>query len=176
MKAFLAAFAVAAVMGIAASTPASAQTADGIRLQCLILEAPNSNRVLNVCTCTREWNIPISTRKLLRPDAFRAAIGCNFGGGGAASSEESSTPHRFVFSKASSYSKIDVDAGFDHRGKPKVSIDGLVKTNSTGDSAAAGDAGGAAKASGGGVNGSGGADGQSCASGSCQADVHINIH
>jgi hypothetical protein len=176
MKAFLAAFAIAATMGIAVSAPASAQTAVGTRLQCLILESSNSTRVLNVCTCTREWNVPISIRKLLTPDAFRASISCNFGGGGggAASSKES-TPHSFVFSKASSYSRIEVDAYFNH-GKPKVTIDGTVRTNATGDSAAAGNAGGEGDASGHGVGGGGNADGGSCASGGCQANVSISIH
>jgi hypothetical protein len=108
--------------------------------------------------------------------------------------------HNYSKPAASSYSHIEVDAYFKH-GKPKVSIDGVVKTNASDDSAAGGNVTGEGEAEGGshsnnnnplagilGMGGNGGshggnsvsaegtASGFSCSGGGCSADVNIDVN
>jgi hypothetical protein len=107
--------------------------------------------------------------------------------------------HHYSKPAASSYSKIDVNAGYNFwTGKPYVDVDGLVKTNASDDSAAAGDVSGKGSASGGshnepitltslfggenggnghnnGVSAEGSASGFSCSGSGCDAHVHINV-
>lgn len=85
--------------------------------------------------------------------------------------------HHYSKPAASSYSHIEVDAFFRH-GKPKVTIDGVVKTDASGDSAAAGNVEGkgeAEKEDGKSAEASGSASGFSCSGSGCQADVDIDV-